>query len=89
MPYQTCIDCGTREHSRCYNSTAIRINNDTNRGARPSDQRKLEETIEKLCYSVASDAGEIWELQVKVKTLEYHVERLEKLVDRHKEIEHW
>ena len=47
MPYQTCIDCGTREHSRCYNSTAVRINNDTGRGARPSDQRKLEALTKK------------------------------------------
>ena len=47
MSYKTCIDCGTREHSRCYNSTAIRINNDTGQGARPSDQRKLEKLTKK------------------------------------------
>ena len=47
MPYQTCIDCGTREHSRCYNSTLVRINYDTGQGARPSDRRKLAEFTKK------------------------------------------
>ena len=55
MPYQTCIDCGTREHSRCYNSTAVRINHDTGRGAKPSDQRKLEELTKPINVTGTGD----------------------------------
>jgi hypothetical protein len=47
------------------------------------DVLDLADLLNKICRAIGKDAGEIWELQQKVKTLEYQVERLEALVDRH------
>ena len=48
------------------------------------DVLDLADLLNKICRAIGKDAGEIWELQQKVKTLEYHVERLDKLLDRHR-----
>jgi hypothetical protein len=87
MSYQTCIDCGTREHSRCYNSTTIRINNHTGRAVRPSDQQKLETAIrnsnivEKVVDMVVIQ--KITQLTDAVLTLEHENRSLTQMLMRH------
>mgnify|MGYP003151313238 CR=1 FL=1 len=74
MPYQTCIDCGTREHSRCYNSTAIRINHDTGRGARPSDQFKLEALTKKPLNATGETVVDMEVIRQMVKLNDYLIQ---------------
>ena len=87
MSYQTCIDCGTREHSRCYNSTTIRINNHTGRAVRPSDQQKLETAIrnsnivEKVVDMVVIQ--KITQLTDVVLNLQYENRSLQHMLMRH------
>ena len=76
MPYQTCIDCGTREHSRCYNSTAVRINNDTGQGARPTDREKLESLLKQHNYCIKELTEMVMNLDVRIKNLQHVNEKL-------------
>ena len=77
MSYQTCIDCGTREHSRCYNSTAVRINNDTGQGARPTDREKLESLLKQHNYCIRELTEMVMQLDKRVKFDNERIRQLE------------
>ena len=75
MSYKTCIDCGTREHSRCYNSTLVRINYDTGQGARPSDRRKLAEFTKKPLNATGDTVVDMEVIRQMVKLSDYLIQQ--------------
>jgi hypothetical protein len=89
MPYRTCIDCGSREHVRCYMSKPVNEPQDATTAELTYCVKRLTEMVVELDKRVKFDNErikalelEVFELQKDVHILNEHLKRQETMILR-------